>query len=422
MPATVYAGAAKRIITPALDPGSVFLAGFDANRRATGMHDDLYARALALRVTPDEADAGPAATFVLVVCDLIGLLRAETQAIEDAARAAAVERDLELGTLVVACTHTHSGPDTIGLWGPSRLRSGVDRRYLAWLRTQIVEAALEAVAALQPARLRVGRGEMDAWIKNSLQPEITDRELSALQATTEEGETVFALLNLACHPEVMWNDNTLVSADFAGAACRAIEAQAGGTAVFASADIGGMMTPDVPEHSFEIVEQTGGDVAQAAMDALAAGKTLAPPALHIRQREVHIPLENPLFKFALAMRVLPGLGRDEKGRVVTRVSLVDLGEMRLVTIPGELLPASGMDLRQMLGVPFRFLIGLADDELGYLIPYSQFVYPRNPFRPGGHYEETMSLSRYATPLLMEAWAALLREDPKGLNRPQVGDL
>jgi hypothetical protein len=403
MSSNIYAGAAKRIITPTLNPGPVYLAGFDANRRATGVHDDLYARALALRVIPE---AIPAATFVLV-CDLIGLLRAEVQAIGEAARAAAAERGLDLGTLVVACTHTHSGPDTIGLWGPSRFRSGVDPGYQSWLRSQIVEVALEALSTLHTAQLRVGRGEMDAWLKNALQHEITDRELSALQATTEEGETVFTLLNLACHPEVMWNDNTLISADYAGAACRAVEAQAGGTAVFASADLGGMMTPDVPEHTFETAEHMGRDVARTAMDALRAGEKLAPQSLTIRQREVRIPLENPLFKFALATGVLPRLSRDKEGKVVTRVSLIDLGDLRLVTTPGELLPGPGMALREMLGVPYRLLIGLADDELGYLIPSDQFVYPRNPFRPGSHYIETMSLSRYAMPLLMEAWAALL---------------
>jgi hypothetical protein len=406
MPATIDAGAAVQSITPHLAPGPVFLAGFDANRRATAAHDDLYARALALRLTPE---AGPAATFVLVVCDLIGLLRADITAIEATARAASQEQDLDMGTLVVACTHTHSGPDTLGLWGPSRFRSGVDPDYQAWLRAQIAGTAVQAVAALQPARLRVGRSEIVAWLKNARQPEIADRELSVLQATAEDDKPIFTLLNLACHPEVLWNDNTAISADYAGAVCRAVEAQVGGTAVFASADLGGMMTPDVPAHSFEVVEQMGADVAQTALAALHVGDDLAPGALSVRQREVHIPLQNPIFRFALTTRVLPGLNRDKEGRVVTRVSLIDLGALRLTTIPGELLPGPGLALREMLGVSHRFLIGLADDELGYLLPSDEYVYPRNPFRPGGHYEETMSLSRYATPLLMEAWAALLRD-------------
>ena len=43
------AGAASRAITPALGERPVFLAGFQGNRRATAVHSELYARALAMR-------------------------------------------------------------------------------------------------------------------------------------------------------------------------------------------------------------------------------------------------------------------------------------------------------------------------------------------------------------------------------------
>lgn len=45
----LYASAAVRTITPDLDAGPVYLAGFQADRPATGMHDDLHARALVPR-------------------------------------------------------------------------------------------------------------------------------------------------------------------------------------------------------------------------------------------------------------------------------------------------------------------------------------------------------------------------------------
>jgi hypothetical protein len=415
MPSTVYAGAAKATITPNLKPGPVFLAGFDTNRRATAVHDNLYARALALRansIVDAQAATTTPLTFVLVVCDLIGLLRAEVKAIESATRLAAQDRGLYLDAVVIACTHTHSGPDTIGLWGPSRFRSGLNRDYMEWLRDRVVQAAIEAVSSLQPALLRVGHGEMDSCIRNTRQPQVLDCEQSTLQAMTLDGETIFTLTNLACHPEVMWNDNTQISADYAGATCQELESQVGGTALFASADLGGMMTPQVAdhEHTFETVTDIGRKVAAAALAALEAGEILHPTALCFRQRETSIPLDNPLLEAALEAHVLSGLRRDESGSVVTRVSLLDLGKARLVTVPGELLPGPGMHLRRMLGVPYRFLIGLADDELGYLLPSDEYRYPSDPLKPGDHYEETMSPSRYATPLLMEAWAALLPQE------------
>jgi hypothetical protein len=62
----LQAGTAQSVITPELPRSHVvYLAGFGHNRVATGVHDDLYARCLALGI----------ATQTLVICsaDLIGL-------------------------------------------------------------------------------------------------------------------------------------------------------------------------------------------------------------------------------------------------------------------------------------------------------------------------------------------------------------
>ena len=53
--AEVRAGAAKRVITPDLKlHGPVYMAGFDHNRKATGIHDDLLCtlRRLLNRLSP----------------------------------------------------------------------------------------------------------------------------------------------------------------------------------------------------------------------------------------------------------------------------------------------------------------------------------------------------------------------------------
>lgn len=47
---TLRAGTAQSVITPELNGHAVYLAGFGHNRVATGVHDDLYARCLALGI------------------------------------------------------------------------------------------------------------------------------------------------------------------------------------------------------------------------------------------------------------------------------------------------------------------------------------------------------------------------------------
>src|SRR5204862_3181149 len=61
----IRAGAAWRVITPDLSSGTPpRMAGFGQGRDATGVHDDLYARALVIEVGE--------ASIALVALDLIG--------------------------------------------------------------------------------------------------------------------------------------------------------------------------------------------------------------------------------------------------------------------------------------------------------------------------------------------------------------
>ncbi len=60
------------------------------------------------------------------------------------------------------------------------------------------------------------------------------------------------------------------------------------------------------------------------------------------------------------------------------------------------------------GASLAAVIGLANDELGYILPYENFVYPRNPFNPGDHYEETMSIGPEAGPHLLAALRTLIQ--------------
>src|SRR6476620_7823480 len=102
------AGFAKVAITP---PLSVELAGYGVylERRATEVHDDLFARALAL-----EDDAGE--RVLLLRLDLVGLSWELSGAI---AAQAADAAGLDVERVLVSCTHTHSGPAPLPMegWG-----------------------------------------------------------------------------------------------------------------------------------------------------------------------------------------------------------------------------------------------------------------------------------------------------------------
>src|SRR5262245_64224702 len=128
-------GSCKREITPVSPPlqaayqaafgvpgvvnhtDPIFMAGFGDNRRATGYHDRLWARGVVLE--------SQGKRVAIVALDLIGYFKNEI----DTARAM-ISPESAIGFAVVASTHQHEGPDTLGIWGPDGTTTGTDCGYL----------------------------------------------------------------------------------------------------------------------------------------------------------------------------------------------------------------------------------------------------------------------------------------------------
>jgi hypothetical protein len=89
----------------------------------------------------------------------------------------------------------------------------------------------------------------------------------------------------------------------------------------------------------------------------------------------------------------------ERGRVISEMALVTVGETQIVTLPGEVLPEVSFEiLERMKGFP-RMLVGLANDQLGYIIPPYDFR--------DDEYEESMSTGPAAAPVVLDtAWRML----------------
>jgi hypothetical protein len=386
------AGSASRIITPTLSEQPIFLAGFQNDRRATAVHSELYARALALRL--DEQ------AFVLVVCDLIGLGRPDVEDIRATLSAHGVQAEL-----VVACTHTHSGPDTIGLWGPGPTVSGVDAVYMAALKQTIVAVAEEALTFCCPVKLRCATTTLPGYIANYRTPGLVDDELAALQFEKPDGEIVATLLNLACHPEVLDETSYLISADYAGAACQVVEAAVGGMALHVSGALGGMLSPAIAQRDADGVAAMGRAYADAALAALAQAPLTDISQMVVRRTVFDLPLANPIYTMAQEIGIVRR--RDSSDSVSTTCCYVDLGSAQLISIPGELLPRLGFELKAALPGPGRVLIGLADDELGYILPDDEFITPADYLDPGAQYEESMSPSPNTGSLVLAAATQLI---------------
>ncbi|HRJ58395.1 MAG TPA: hypothetical protein PLV64_19075, partial [Anaerolineales bacterium] len=198
--------------------------------------------------------------------------------------------------------------------------------------------------------------------------------------------------------------NPNITSDYVYTLREETEKQTGAPCIFFSGALGGMMTPDVKDHSFEEAEFMGRRLAEEGLKTLNAVSSGQLKEVSIEKRIIKAKLTNILYKLAFGRKLLPD-ARDKKGCITTEVNLVKIGGLWLATVPGELLPKLGLQLKVWMkeaGAQVAGVIGLANDELGYILPVEDFKYPWNPFKPGKHYEETNSIGKDIAPKVMDA--------------------
>jgi hypothetical protein len=95
------------------------------------------------------------------------------------------------------------------------------------------------------------------------------------------------------------------------------------------------------------------------------------------------------------------------------VAYLDLGAAQVAAVPGELLPRLGFALKASMPGPCRVVAGLADDEIGYILPDDEWTAPADYLNPGAQYEESMSVAPDAGSRVMGALLSLMREGGEG---------
>lgn len=460
------AAAGKVDITPDLRTERTYLAGFGSRgRKPTGVHDKLHARLLVL--------SDGKTVVALAGFDWLGLYARD---VEDLRRLSGF--DAPGRYLLAAATHDHSGPDTLGLWGPFLGVSGVNARYHARVKAAVAAELKRLLSELRPARLRAAQARLDprGLCRDSRDPGVIVPHLGVLGVDDAAGKPLATVVNWSCHPEVLGRENLLVTADFPGPLCAKVEKDTGGACVYFSGAIGGLMTPDVAGDDFYEAQRVGAAVAQAALAARSRAALSGNGALRVLSEAPLVPVENSRYLLALPAltfghELLDAAGRPLAGwkkwwlplrhlirrlpdaarpRVRTEVAVLDLGPLRLLAFPGELFPElliggykgehaygrplitpgnpdppdlskapAGPYLWDAIAAPARFFVGLANDELGYVVPAYDFKTRGNvamlPRMPGHHYEETNSIGPSATAILLESAGRLLKQAAGGVE-------
>ncbi|MCC6699078.1 MAG: neutral/alkaline non-lysosomal ceramidase N-terminal domain-containing protein [Candidatus Hydrogenedentes bacterium] len=379
-------GAASAIITP---PLGAFIAGDRQNRRFTGVHDDLYAKAVVFDdgITP----------VALVVVDCIGLHYPVVLKIREAAMKKVEGLALAPERIIVQATHSHGGPDVIGLWGPDVATSGVDPAYMTRLIDTAAEQVARAAAARRPSSIRFAESQSgEGWVVNDSEPGEVDRSLVVFQCLDESGESIATLTSFACHPTCIDGTVSEVSADYVGAFYKEMANVYPGEHLFLQGPVGGWIQPVTPERTFALAEDYGKRFAADVLQALDSAEPMKDTRIRFANRVFDIPVENEGFKQMSAAGIVD---RPITEMVTTEVAWFAIGPAQFATHPGESSPYHGWKTKEFMDSGPKVVLGLGLDELGYILKTEYF---EDDAIPHAEYLTSMSLGRDAGPAILAA--------------------
>lgn len=492
----LYVGVGKKDISPAVEPfvdknmngvydsdetftdkngngkfDAYWMAGFGSGRLAYGVHDPVWARALAIRQNQT--------LLVLVAVDALGLFAEETEEVQKILDASGPKLDIDL--LVIHATHVHETADLVGGWGANSFTNGVNPTYQALVRQRIAEAVREAVAAVKPARLTLGsvrvedgpNHDMRRYVNDVRDPVVIDNTLHTLQFLdigTTPPVPIATIVNWAHHPESIGDKNHDISSDFPNFLRAELESKGAGTVLYVSGALGGQIGPSgvqplnektmmpVTSAGFDKAEWIGKGVARFALNAMAdpmnksvEGKAAA---LSFRTTKFAAQIANKVYHLAQMIGVYKRgtccydtkqpISDENLPSVMTSVAYIRLGPASIITNPGELLPEffvggyggeyagtypfidtmqpnspdpkkapKGPYLVDIMDGPreHRMTFGLSMDFLGYIVPrYNWVLHPSKPYldeADGDHYEETNSIGPLADPQIVGSMRQLI---------------
>ena len=441
--AALLVGFAELDITPKLGGKPVYMAGFGQNREAKSVLDPLMARVVVLKHGQKK--------IAMASVDLVGFFLTNVNQIR--------KQLPGFSYVLVSSTHNHEGPDTIGLWGPRAVTSGVDPAYMTFVEDQLVKAIKTADDSAKPASSSIGTAKAPELLHDGREPYIKHDELVAIRfEDPQTHKTTGLIVQWNCHPETLADKNTALSSDFVGPTVRYLQKKHSCPVLYLTGTVGGLMTTlhvevknekgvALQDGTVEKTERYGILLGQLADRAIASSKPVSLAPLDARSREVYLPLDNHFYVLGRQLGVLKRDGffwednpykaspADDKVKgkrfaAKTEVGWLKLGELEVALIPGEIYPELVLDkvqdppdpgadfpdapiepaIYKQLRGPHRMIVGLANDEIGYIIPKRQWD-EKAPFcygRKSAQYGEANSMGPETAPILCKAFAELLK--------------
>lgn len=424
-------GFSKGVILPGEYSGDAYIGGYLAfpPNKVNGKITDQLIRAIALD------DGSGRGINVFAVIDCIGLANADVRHIRNMLSALITEKNIT--SINISATHCHSGVDTEGLWGDlikalkinpgavknkktiKNVSTGRNREIMEYLYETARQVITEAVNDMTPGRLSFALKDASEFISGKRPPYKLDDVMTVLRFVPDNGEKELRAVFLAAHPTCYGDRQREISADFPYYICTELE-ENGYNAMFFQGDQAavatnrGKFTPEGAT-THQSIEAYGRGLAREVLAADEKDFREIAPFINVRIKEVYIPADNPILTLAGKLKLVNNnvakvdMDNGEPGELCfpTEVGYAELGkDLRLALIPGEMCPE--LNVGGVLGAKESYtgkawdypalkditdgrltVIGLCNDEIGYIVPNNDFGSIFAPL----HYEESVSAGK-----------------------------
>ncbi|HSS97024.1 MAG TPA: neutral/alkaline non-lysosomal ceramidase N-terminal domain-containing protein, partial [Terriglobales bacterium] len=284
---TFRAGASEIVITPPV--GAPTLGTI---QRSTGVHDELYSRALVLNDGKQRV--------AIISLDLIGMDFVLSDSIRDAIR----DRT-GISTIFVHCTHNHSAPFTIpwSALGP-RWLAGPGKDWRRALPSKLAELVAQADTRSEVVQLSAGRAPvqigsnrrtpteqgivMKPYAEGPIVPWV-----DVLRVDRLGGTPLAILFSHAAHPVIIHGSSRMISAEFPGFAARKLKERFGENlvAMFGQA-FAANINGDPLRGGINAAEHAGAVLAEAAFQAASNSKPIPFSEFTLTSVQANLPLQS----------------------------------------------------------------------------------------------------------------------------------
>ena len=403
--------AAKEIdITP---PVGTKLEGYIArNENSRGIHDPLMGAVLLIQVEEQ--------TIALISLDCLAL---SASTVRKMCELVSIKINSPIQNVMVACTHTHSGPAGLPLNTPL-LNQERDSALEEMLVRKLSGAASWAYDSMQPAMIRVGHDSLNELGKNRNSPDNPlDSQLTVMTVENFQGEIIAIWANFGCHPTVLGSDNLYVSADFPGAARQVLKRIYPEMVwLFANGASGDVSTRFTRRgQGFEEVRRFGNLLAGSVLRAMQLANPITIGHMRSLVEPVSIPVRDfpprekaemelkslnevwenlkrnnaPVSELRIAQtrvegaqaQLLMSQGFGNKKNIDCEIQLIQLGDLALITLPGEPFTRTVLEIKKLSPFALTSVVSYANDYLGYFpdeesVKMGTYEALVSPFKPG----------------------------------------